>query len=145
MINSFKGEYSWLSNMASCNIEFEGHTFNSVENAYMYAKNPCDSEWIKFCLENGPAECKKKSKTTALRSDWEDVKLSIMFKLLKLKFAQKEFKEKLLSTGTENIVEGNYWGDSFWGVCLKSNPNVGENYLGRLLMEVRTLIKQGKI
>lgn len=145
MINSFKGDYSWLSNMADCEINYKGWTFKSVENAYMWAKNPNDEAWLDFCLTNSPAECKKRAKTVALRHDWEEVKLSVMFELLKLKFSQKRFKEKLLATGTENIVEGNYWNDKFWGVCLKSNPNVGENYLGRLIMEVRTLLKKGKL
>ena len=32
-----------------------------------------------------------------------------------------------------NIVEGNTWGDVFWGVC----NGIGENHLGNILMDVR--------
>jgi len=34
---------------------------------------------------------------------------------------------KLLSTGNCEIQEGNYWGDTFWGVC----KGKGENNLGK--------------
>ena len=39
----------------------------------------------------------------------------------------------LLATGDAKIVEGNTWGDVFWGVC----NGVGENHLGEILMKVR--------
>lgn len=41
--------------------------------------------------------------------------------------------ETIDSTGDVELVEGNWWGDRFWGVC----DGVGENRLGRCLMEVR--------
>ena len=40
---------------------------------------------------------------------------------------------KLLTTGDAKIVEGNTWGDTFWGVC----GGVGENHLGKVLMRIR--------
>jgi predicted NAD-dependent protein-ADP-ribosyltransferase YbiA (DUF1768 family) len=39
-------------------------------------------------------------------------------------------KEKLL-------IEGNYWKDTFWGIC----DGIGKNYLGKILMEVREEFK----
>jgi predicted NAD-dependent protein-ADP-ribosyltransferase YbiA (DUF1768 family) len=41
--------------------------------------------------------------------------------------------QKLLDTGTQTLVEGNWWGDVFWGVC----KGVGSNHLGKLLMKLR--------
>ena len=55
----------------------------------------------------------------------------------KICFNQEPFRTKLINTLDENIVEGNWWGDVFWGVNLKVDPNVGENHLGRLIMEIR--------
>lgn len=69
-----------------------------------------------------------------MRSDWEDIKLQIMEDLLVQKFAYPELKEKLLQTGDQLLVEGNYWGDTFWGV---DNKKGGLNHLGKLLMKIR--------
>ena len=145
MINSFRGYHAWLSNMYECNIEFMGHKFKSVENAYMFAKNPHDEEWLNKCLTMSAGDIKKASKLIKLRDNWEDIKLPLMYGLLKKKFTQEQFKKKLLETRNENIVEGNRWGDTFWGVDVKTSPNVGENWLGRLIMDIRLKIKNGKI
>ena len=40
---------------------------------------------------------------------------------------------KLLATGDAHIEEGNYWNDTYWGVC----KGEGYNHLGRILMQVR--------
>lgn len=37
----------------------------------------------------------------------------------------EELKQKLLATGNEELVEGNNWGDTFWGMV----NEVGENHL----------------
>jgi ribA/ribD-fused uncharacterized protein len=145
MINSFRGYHAWLSNMYDCEIEFMGHKFKSVENAYMFAKRPNDSEWLSKCLSLSPGDVKKASRMITVREDWESVKLSVMYELLKKKFTQEPFKTDLLNTRGENIVEGNRWNDTFWGVDIKVTPNVGENWLGRLIMDIRTKIKNGKL
>ena len=68
-----------------------------------------------------------------MRLDWDTVKISVMRNLLQQKFAQTPYRELLLATGNHLIIEGNTWGDVFWGVCL----GVGENNLGKLIMEIR--------
>lgn len=40
VIDSFGGEYSFLSNFHKCKVEFEGMTYHSVEHAFQAAKNP---------------------------------------------------------------------------------------------------------
>lgn len=47
-----------------------------------------------------------------------------------------ELAYKLIETGKEKIVEGNSWGDRFWGVSPVDN-GAGNNYLGIILMNVR--------
>lgn len=145
MISSFRGDYGWLSNMYACKIEYRGHVFRSVENAYMWAKNTENEVWLHICLTKPPNEVKKLSKGIVMREDWEEVKLKIMYELLLLKFKQEPFKTKLKETGLQNIQEANFWNDKFWGVCLKSNPNEGENHLGRLIMHIRLLIQKNKL
>lgn len=153
MINNFRGENAWLSNMACVNILYKGLTFPSVENAYMWEKCPgCTVTaddgtgdtitWVQFCLIMPPNVVKKKSREVKLREDWDNVKLHIMYELLKIKFSYEPFKSKLIATGLENIVEGNVWNDKFWGVDIKVTPNQGENWLGRLIMDIRQKIRK---
>lgn len=57
-----------------------------------------------------------------------------MYGLLIEKFYDPDLNAKLQETGDAELIEGNYWGDRFWGVC----DGVGENHLGKLLMRVRS-------
>lgn len=141
MIYTFRGEYGWLSNFAECPIEIKGIIYPSVENAYMSCKNPED-KWKFFCRDNDASTVKKESKQIKLRENWDKIRLTAMKYCLLQKFTQEPFKSKLLATGDENIVEGNYWNDTFWGVDLKQNPNIGENHLGRLIMGVRKYLRE---
>ena len=70
--------------------------------------------------------------------DWEEVKDQIMYEICLAKFTQnEELKEKLLATGNEELVEGNTWHDTYWGVCNRR----GKNKLGKILMRVRSELK----
>jgi predicted NAD-dependent protein-ADP-ribosyltransferase YbiA (DUF1768 family) len=72
--------------------------------------------------------------TATLRHDWDDVKIDIMRKALVAKFTQHpQLKNLLLSTSDRPIVEDSPR-DDFWGRGKNYN---GQNWLGRLLMEVR--------
>ena len=139
MIHTFTlEEYSWLSNMTLVNIPLKGIIYPSVEHAYMSEKSH-DKSWKQLCSQKNISgkQIKNFSKTIELRSDWENVKLLVMEYCLREKFKQEPFKSKLIATGNENIQEGNYWGDVFYGVDLKQTPNIGENHLGRLIMKIR--------
>lgn len=58
------------------------------------------------------------------RPDWEDVKVDIMLGLLRQKFQHPELGAKLLATGDAYLVEGNTWGDTFWGVFNGKGQNI---------------------
>ena len=60
-----------------------------------------------------------------------------MREVLACKFSEERMTNLLLSTGTQELVEGNAWNDRFWGVC----KGVGQNHLGKLLMELRENIR----
>jgi ribA/ribD-fused uncharacterized protein len=89
-----------------------------------------------------PGKAKRLGRAITLRTDWETVKYDIMLMGLRLKFCDKELREKLRKTGDEMLVEGNYWHDNIWGDCscdaCKNRP--GRNELGKLLMQVRNEI-----
>ncbi len=60
-----------------------------------------------------------------------------MRQLLEIKFdldLNPTLAYALYNTGEVDLIEGNTWKDYFWGVC----SGVGENHLGRILMEIRS-------
>jgi len=63
-----------------------------------------------------------------------------MWELLKQKFNDPVLKQKLLDTGDQELVEGNFWNDFTWGVC----NGVGKNWLGKMLVELRKRLVAGK-
>lgn len=133
VIDSFRGEYGFLSNFHKCSVEFEGMTYPSVEHAFQAAKNP-DPEYRSLIASvSSPVTAKRMGKKTALRPDWEEVKDGIMYKLLKSKFSDPELRVKLIATGDAELTDGNNHWDRFWGVC----RGEGLNKLGKLLMRVR--------
>ena len=138
MINSFRGEYRWLSNFWLCTIYLDGYSYPSTEHAYQAAKtdNPVDRDRIR----KAPTckEAKHLGYLVKLRSDWESIKLSVMEDLLRQKFTDyPDLKQKLLATGDQELIEGNTWNDTYWGVC----NSKGENHLGKLLMKIRAELR----
>lgn len=135
MIDDFhKNGNDFLSNFYPCVIQYGRFTFQSSECAYMSAKRE-DIEWKEFCESNPPAVVKKKSRTIKLRADWDRIKIQVMFDVLRIKFAIPELRVKLLATGDQQLIEGNAWGDTFWGVSKATGE--GRNFLGRTLMHIR--------
>lgn len=133
-ILEFKDEFRWLSNFWPCKVIFEGLEFNSVEAAYVAAKTKDIKlrEVIQTLKTAG--ECKRFGRSLDLRHDWNDVRLGVMTNLIRQKFAKgSELADKLVSTGSTEIIEGNSWNDTFWGVC----RGKGENNLGKIIMMVR--------
>ena len=137
VIDSFRGEFHWLSNFYSCSVHYEGLTFGNTEAAFQAAKCLDMKEREKFVGIN-PLIAKRMGRRVKLRSDWEDVKIVVMRNVLRCKFSQNpELKAKLIATGDAELIEGNKHRDVFWGVC----NGKGQNHLGKLLMEVRAELK----
>ena len=139
-IDKFSGEYEFLSNMYPCKITYGGITYKCSESAYQAQKRPDLA--IRFAELDGYT-AKKLGRQVEIRSDWERAKLRIMATIVFQKFNQnKDLAEKLLLTGDAELIEGNYWGDTYWGICNnRVYDNVGENYLGKILMFTRTILK----
>lgn len=139
VIDSFSKEFGFLSNFYECTFYYEGKKQKSVEHAYQAAKanDPTAKEAIREAAT--PSLAKKLGKSVQLPSDWETTKVDIMRELVTKKFENPFLKEMLLATGDAELVEGNWWGDRFWGVC----KGVGQNWLGKILMEVRDQSRKG--
>lgn len=133
----FRGNYAFLSNFAKVPVLYQGKVYPTVEHAFQAAKtlDEKERELIRSCKT--PTEAKRIGRKVHLRSDWEGIKLSVMEELIRIKFQNPEFKEKLLKTGNTELVEDNTWNDTFWGVC----NGIGKNYLGKILMKIREEIR----
>lgn len=142
IIDRFDGtEYRFLSNFYPAPVNLDGETYPSSENAYQAAKSLNDDERRAFRGNVSAALSKKMGKKLKLRPDWEEVKRDIMKKIVLNKFTyHPSLKEKLLATGDAELIEGNTWGDTFFGVC----NGVGQNQLGKILMEVREELRNEK-
>lgn len=140
MIQKFSGSYKWLSNFAPVEIELDGRIFLSVEHAYVSAKNDNET-WKSICTDDTytAAQIKQLGRDVVLVDDWDIKRLEVMRYCIFQKFYQEPYKSKLLATMDQNIQEGNTWEDKFWGIDLKTG--VGENHLGRLIMEARSSFK----
>ncbi len=138
MIDSFRGEYFFLSNFYEAPVTFEGLTFMNNEAAFQAMKTLDIAERKKF-TEMDPNRAKYHGRRVELRYDWEAVKFDIMLDICRAKFAQNdELAQKLLETDGEELVEGNTWRDTTWGVY----NGKGKNWLGKILMQVRDELKE---
>lgn len=139
MIESFRGEFEFLSNFFVHPVTVWGKTYASTEHAYQAAKatNDADHEKVRSC--STPGQAKKMGQAITCRLDWEAVKEGVMLDCLRAKFVRgSELAQKLLDTGDKTLVEGNHWGDTYWGVC----RGKGKNRLGHLLMMVRSELRE---
>lgn len=138
-IISFQGEYRFLSNFWPVNVVLGDILFSSVEHAYQAGKTDDINERYKIRDLATPGQAKRAGKKLKLRSNWDDnLKWNLMYYLVFQKFKNTELREKLIATGDAEIIEGNTWGDTYWGVC----NGVGKNHLGKILMLLRMKINQ---
>jgi len=138
-IESFTGSYRFLSNFYPSRVQWGPRFFPTVEHAYQAAKCVSwqDAETILGILT--PGQAKRYGLSVSLRSDWGHVKLDVMRVLLARKFETIELAKQLLETGDAQLVEGNNWGDEFWG--FNTLTGRGLNHLGNLLMAIRAALR----
>ena len=135
IIDRFQGEYEFLSNFYPAEVVYNNRSFRTVEHAYQAAKTLDAGSMFAIQVATYPGDAKRLGRMVPLRQDWESVKVGVMELLLERKFADPSLSEKLISTYPSQLVEGNTWGDEFWGVDVKTK--LGQNRLGRLLMILR--------
>ena len=136
-IQRFSGKNAFLSNFEPCGVYVDGMLYTSVEHAFQASKTFDIREREFIAHTESPNEAKKLGRKVKLREDWESVKGQIMLDLLRQKFKYTRLRDLLLATGDAELIEGNTWGDKFWGVC----NGEGKNMLGKFLMQVRTEIR----
>jgi ribA/ribD-fused uncharacterized protein len=147
-IDSFSGKYSFLSNFYVWSIEHEGLTYRTVEHAFQASKMLDQNERRRIANMFAPGDAKRAGRRVKLREDWEKVKVGVMLDLLRKKFAPPTLlSNALLNTDDAELIEGNTWGDRFWGVCEGEGKNIFGNRPAReVLKAVREMLgcKEGE-
>ena len=141
-IGFYPREFYPFDNFSSFKVEWNGYLFSSVEEAYQAASfMGSDEELVEKIKKSHSADEAQRiayANRDKRREDWDDVKISIMEELLRLKIEQNPYvKKKLLQTGDYMIVEDSPK-DDFWGWGPNRN---GQNNLGKLWMKLRGELK----
>lgn len=131
-------KYGLFSNFANTPLVIDGDLYPTAEHYFQAMKADNSADWKRIVEAATPKDAKHLGRKVHMRSDWEDVKCSFMLNVLQEKARQcKEFRELLLSTGDEELIEDSPF-DYYWG-CGRDGS--GRNMLGELLMDVRTELK----
>ena len=117
---------------------YQNILYPTAEHAYQAAKIESPDIKTKVMNCHTPAEAKDYLETYKIKPDpgWTIAKkLLVMEEILMIKFGGRDpfLTRELLATGDTELIEGNTWNDTFWGVC----NSIGENNLGKILMKVR--------
>lgn len=144
-----KEDFGGLSNMASgYPLQINGVRILTTEALYQACRFPHVPEVQREIIgQHSPMTAKMKSKPhrNDSRPDWDEVRHKIMRWCLHVKLAQNyaEFGRLLLATRDRPIVEQSRK-DDYWGAKLADEAGdilIGQNVLGRLLMELREKLK----
>jgi ribA/ribD-fused uncharacterized protein len=144
-----KEDFGGLSNMASgYPLQVNGIRILTTEALYQACRFPHLPDVQREIIgQHSPMTAKMKSKPYRQdsRPDWDEVRYKVMRWCLRVKLAQnyEEFGRLLLATRDRPIVEQSRK-DDYWGAKLEDESGetlVGQNVLGRLLMELREKLK----
>lgn len=134
-VTEFRGAYYFLSNFFPAPVTIDGICYLNNEAAFQAQKEP---ERAHEFVALPPNEAKKLGRRVKLRPDWESIKQSVMTDIVRAKFTQNPaLREQLLKTGHAELIEGNTWNDTYWGVC----KGKGRNELGMILMQIRSELR----
>lgn len=124
-----------LSNFAPPGVDADGVYWATVEHFFQAQKFEDSNvrERIRQAATPKEARALGQSRQFVLRTDWDEVRESIMLRALRLKFSTPAAKALLLSTDDRQLIESSPF-DYFWA-C--GQDGTGLNRLGHLLMQVR--------
>jgi ribA/ribD-fused uncharacterized protein len=161
-ITSYTGEWEWLSNFAYTPFRFiplPEKVWPTAEHCYqsLKARHPEQMEWI--ASAPSPSEAKRRGRSVAMRDNFDKIKRQHMMQVMLSKFGSGELRDRLAATAGRPLVEGNTWGDQFWGAVHMDRGAIppgmpiwapapegdsrylaGHNWLGTIQMMIRNLI-----
>ena len=134
-LDSFTGDFAFLSNFYLQPFQMGGKTYRSGEHAYQALKmtTASDHDLVRSVLH--PYTAKQVARTLPIHPRWDEFRVQAMSMVLQAKFGgDRQMKGMLLATRDWTLVEGtDGWGDTFWGQTF----GTGENHLGKELMALR--------
>lgn len=135
-IMEFKDDYRFLSNFYPSPFVYNDVYFSTNEHFYQAHKAIDRNDFLQIAQAPTPGAAKRMGGTVGCVHQWNVYKEQIMYVGLEHKFHNNpHLKQMLIDTGDRMLMEGNWWGDKYWGICLKTNE--GQNRLGHLLMILR--------
>lgn len=138
---SVREEYGCFSNFTPHPIQLNGKRWPTSEHYFQAQKFAGTEREEEIRQAKSPMIAARmgRSRKHKLRSDWEQVKDSIMREAVLAKFSQHEDLRKiLLATGNATIIEHTER-DSYWG---DGGDGSGKNMLGKILMSVREELRK---
>jgi ribA/ribD-fused uncharacterized protein len=145
LIRKVKEHHGWLGNMAPFPVEHDGQRWPTTEALFQGLRFVDQEIRSKIRLHKSPMAAKmisKKYKMQMVVEPMSALDLDNMRLCLKLKIEQHpELREKLIQTGEAPIMEDctrrQRGSGLFWGAALIEGEWKGQNWLGRLWMELR--------
>jgi ribA/ribD-fused uncharacterized protein len=129
--------YGCFSNFSRHAFELDGAWWPTSEH-YFQAQKFVDTPYAEQIRQASTASMAAKmgrGRSYPLRSDWEQVKDSVMFQGVLRKFEiHDDIRSILLGTGEELLIE-NALKDYYWGCGADGS---GQNKLGKVLMSIRS-------
>jgi N-glycosidase YbiA len=129
--------WGWLANFSIHPIEMGGRRWPSVEHYFQAQKFAGTDLETQIRAAQSAADAKTLAKlwTEDKRTDWEAVRIEVMYAAVRAKFTQHLYlRDALLSTADALIVE-NAEDDDFWG---RGTNGFGRNAMGQILMKLRS-------
>lgn len=146
VVPKFEGDHFFLSNFYEAPTRFSlandmvemptgEHAFQAGKARAVVDNDEALSYVRAVAAAPTPSKAKYLGRSVKIDLDiWESVKVQCMREVVFQKFMQHpDLRVKLIETGDAMLVEGNTWGDKFWGRV----DGKGYNKLGVILMEVR--------
>lgn len=134
------GPHGLLSNFARLGVALDGAWWPTAEHYFQAQKftDPAHRERIRRAGTAKRAADLGRTRAVPLRPDWEEARVLVMARVLEAKFrTHPAARDLLLATGGRELVESAP-GDAFWGA---GPEGMGENRLGRLLMDLRARLR----
>lgn len=130
--------YGCFCNFSLHGFELDGLWWHTSEHYYQAQKfaGTVHAETIR--LAKTPADSAKLGHALPHRSDWKKIKYDVMQQAVLQKFqTHGDIRKILLATEDEMIIQEDT-GDYYWGT---GKDGSGKNYLGQILMEVRSTLR----
>jgi len=141
-VEYFREKYFPFSNFSNHRVYYGGNEYATSEHAFQAAKATNETDRAYVAAATSPTKAKRRGREIACRSDWDEVKDTIMLHIVYLKVLQNEdVRLLLLGTGEEELIEGNWWKDDYWGKVKRNGKWEGRNVLGRTFMLVRDILR----